>query len=196
MGFTFVTKKFVLLPYIPLSWMTQEVLLEMMNKKDPRAFNLMYDMYSKSLFSIISNIVKETSDAEDVLQETFIKIWKNAATYDTSKGRFYTWILNIARNTALDKVKSKSYNNTQKNLNSDNFVHLLEDSTNINARLDSIGINEFVKKLKPKCIQIIELLFYRGYTQQEVSDELEMPLGSVKTLNRSCISELRNYLKV
>jgi RNA polymerase sigma-70 factor, ECF subfamily len=196
MGFTFVTKKFVLLPYIPLSWMTQEVLLEMMNKKDARAFNLMYDMYSKSLFSIISNIVKETSDAEDVLQETFIKIWKNAATYDTSKGRFYTWILNIARNTALDKVKSKSYNNTQKNLNSDNFVHLLEDSTNINARLDSIGINEFVKKLKPKCIQIIELLFYRGYTQQEVSDELEMPLGSVKTLNRSCISELRNYLKV
>jgi RNA polymerase sigma-70 factor, ECF subfamily len=184
------------LPYIPLSWMTQEVLLEMVNKKDARAFNLMYDMYSKSLFSIISNIVKETSDAEDVLQETFIKIWKNVATYDPSKGRFYTWILNIARNTALDKVKSKSYNNTQKNLNSDNFVHLLEDSTNINARLDSIGINEFVKKLKPKCIQIIELLFYRGYTQQEASDELEMPLGSVKTLNRSCISELRNYLKV
>ncbi len=176
--------------------MKQEVLLEMLARKDNKAFNLMYDMYSKSLFSIISNIVKETSEAEDVLQETFVKIWKAIDSYDSSKGRFYTWILNIARNAALDKIKSKTYNNSQKNLSSDNFVHLLEDSSNINARLDAIGINEFVKKLKPKCIQIIELLFYRGYTQQEASDELEMPLGSVKTLNRSCINKLRNYLKV
>jgi RNA polymerase sigma-70 factor (ECF subfamily) len=62
--------------------------------------------------------------------------------------------------------------------------------------IDSIGIQEFVKKLKPKCIQIINLLFFKGYTQQEVADELEIPLGTVKTQNRNCINDLRNFLQV
>ena len=63
-------------------------------------------------------------------------------------------------------------------------------------RIDTIGIFEFVKKLKPKCIEIIELLFFQGYTQQEASDELAIPLGTVKTQNRNCINDLRTYLKV
>ena len=62
--------------------------------------------------------------------------------------------------------------------------------------IDSIGIQEFLKKLKPKCIQIINLLFFKGYTQQEASDELEIPLGTVKTQNRNCINDLRNFLQV
>ncbi len=176
--------------------MTQEQLLPLILKKDNRAFTIMYDMYSKSLFAVISNLIKETEDAEDVLQEVFVKIWKNIDSYNDSKGRLYTWMLNIARNTAIDKLRSKGYNNSQKNLSSDNFVHLLDDSNKLNNRIDTIGIQEFVKKLKPKCIQLIELLFFKGYTQQEASDELEIPLGTVKTQNRNCINDLRTYLQV
>ena len=153
-------------------------------------------MYSKSLFSVIHNLIRDTEEAEDVLQETFVKIWKNIDTYNESKGRFYTWILNIARNTSIDKLRSKGFNNSQKNLSSDNFVHLLDDSNKLTNRIDSIGIREFVKKLKPKCIQIIDLLFFKGYTQQEASEELGIPLGTVKTQNRNCINDLRNFLKV
>ena len=174
--------------------MTQEELLPMLLKKDDRAFSLVYDMYSKSLFSVINNLVNDKDEAEDVLQEVFVKIWRNIDMYSDSKGRFYTWILNIARNTAIDKLRSKGFSNKQKNLSSDNFVHLLDDSNNLINRIDVIGIREFVEKLKPKCIQIIELLFFRGYTQQEASDELEIPLGTVKTHN--CINDLRTYLKV
>ena len=105
-------------------------------------------------------------------------------------------ILNIARNTSIDQLRSKNLNNSQKNLSSDNFVHLLDDSNKLINKVDTIGINEFVKRLKPKCIQIIDLLFFKGYTQQEASDELEIPLGTVKTHNRNCINDLRNYLKV
>jgi RNA polymerase sigma-70 factor (ECF subfamily) len=76
---------------------------------------------------------------------------------------------NIARNTSIDKLRSKKFNNSQKNLSSDNFVHLLDDSNKLVDKVDTIGINEFVKKLKPKCIQIIDLLFFKGYTQQEAS---------------------------
>lgn len=176
--------------------MSQEELIPLILKKDERAFTIMYDMYSKSLFSVISNLLKETEDAEDVLQEVFVKIWKSIDSYSESKGRFYTWIVNIARNTAIDKLRSKGYNNSQKNLSSDNFVHLLDDSNKLINRIDTIGIQEFVKKLKPKCIQLIELLFFQGYTQQEASDELEIPLGTVKTQNRNCINDLRTYLKI
>lgn len=176
--------------------MTQEELIPLILKKDTRAFTLMYDMYSKSLFSVISNLLKETEDAEDTLQEVFVKIWKSIDSYNESKGRLYTWMLNIARNSAIDKLRSKAYNNSKKNLTDENFVNLIEDSSNQNNRIDTIGILEFVKKLKPKCIQIIELLFFQGYTQQEASDELEIPLGTVKTHNRNCINDLRTYLKV
>ena len=131
-----------------------------------------------------------------MLQETFVKIWKNIDSYNESKGRFYTWILNIARNAAIDKLRSKGFNNTKKNLSSDNFVHLLDDNNRATNIIDTIGIRDFVKKLKPKCIQIIELLFFKGYTQQEASDELEIPLGTVKTQNRNCINDLRNYLQI
>jgi RNA polymerase sigma-70 factor (ECF subfamily) len=82
--------------------------------KDQRAFTYVYDMYSKSLFAVISNLVSDREEAEDVLQETFVKIWKNIDSYNESKGRFYTWIVNIARNSSIDKLRSKGFNNRQK----------------------------------------------------------------------------------
>ena len=176
--------------------MTQEELLQLIYKKDDKAFTHIYDMYSKSLFSVINVLMKNKEEAEDVLQEVFVKIWKNIDSYHESKGRFYTWILNIARNTTIDKLRSKNFNNSQKNLSADNFVHVLEDSNKLVNLVDSIGIQEFVKKLKPKCIQIIDLLFFKGYTQQEASEELAIPLGTVKTQNRNCINDLRLYLKL
>ena len=176
--------------------MGQEEVLILIRNKEERAYTILYDMYAKSLFAIITNLVKDREEAEDILQEVFVKIWKNIESYSESKGRFYTWILNIARNTAIDKLRSKGYNNSKKNLSADNFVHLLDDSNKLTSKIDAIGLQEFVKKLKPKCIQIIDLLFFKGYTQQEASDELAIPLGTVKTQNRNCINDLRNFLKI
>ena len=181
---------------VKLKYMSQEELLVLIYKKDERAFTHLYDMYSKSLFSVINVLVKNREEAEDVLQDVFVKIWKNIDSYHESKGRFYTWILNIARNTSIDKLRSKNFNNSQKNLSSDNFVNYFEDSSKLADKVDTIGLQEFVKRLKPKCIQIIDLLFFKGYTQQEASDELAIPSGTVKTQNRNCINDLRNYLKV
>ena len=171
--------------------MTQEELLPLLLKKDDRSFKILYDNYSKSLYGIIFNLIKDKEEAEDVLQEVFVKIWKNIDSYNTSKGRLYTWMLNIARNSSIDKLRSKNFNNSQKNLSADNFVHLLDDNAKTINKIDAIGIKEFIKKLKPKCIQLIDLLFFKGYTQQEASEELEIPLGTVKTQNRNCMNELR-----
>lgn len=171
--------------------MKQEELLPLLLKKDDRSFTLLYDNYSKSLYGVIFNLIRDKEEAEDLLQEVFVKIWKNIDTYNDSKGRFYTWMLNIARNATIDRLRSKGFNNSQKNLSSDNFVHILDDNAKVVNKIDAIGIKTFINKLKPKCIQIIDLLFFKGYTQQEASEELDIPLGTVKTQNRNCMNELR-----
>jgi RNA polymerase sigma-70 factor (ECF subfamily) len=175
--------------------MTQEELLEQIYKKDGKAFTTLYDMYSKSLYGVIFNLLKDKEESEDVLQDVFVKIWKNIDSYNDGKGRFFTWILNIARNASIDRLRSKGHNNSKKNLSADNFVHILDFNTSATNKIDAIGIREFINKLKPKCIRLIDLLFFKGYTQQEASDELEIPLGTVKTQNRNCIGELRNILQ-
>lgn len=178
------------------SYMSQEEIVVLLQKKDDKAYSVLYDMYAKSLFAVITNIINNREEAEDLLQDVFVKIWKNMDSYNESKGRFYTWMLNIARNTAIDKLRSKNFNNSKKNLTTDNFVHLFDESNKATFKLDAIGIQDFIKKLKPKCIALIDLLFFKGYTQQEASEALEIPLGTVKTQNRNCINDLRAFLKI
>ncbi|MCQ0111946.1 RNA polymerase sigma factor [Zhouia amylolytica] len=176
--------------------MDQDQLLDLIKKKDSRSFDYLYDMYSQSLYGVIHNIISNREEAEDILQEVMIKIWDNMDSYDESKGRFYTWIINIARNSAIDKYRSKNYKNFKKNLSTENFVSVIKDSYNLSNITDAIGIGSFIKKLKPKCIKIIDLLFYKGFTHKEAAEELDIPMGTLKTRNRACINELRTILEV
>ncbi|EIJ40824.1 RNA polymerase sigma factor [Galbibacter orientalis] len=174
--------------------MEQELLIKRIEEKDPKAFDVLYENYSKSLFGVIYNIVKNEEIAEEILQDVFIKIWDKAATYSPSKGRIFTWMLNIARNAAIDKTRSKDFNKDKKNLSSENFVDILNAHDNLNEQVDAIGISKYVKKLKETCKSIIELLYFKGFTQKEASEELNIPIGTVKTRNRNCIANLREML--
>lgn len=155
------------------------------------AFSRLYDLYSKNIYSVIYVILKEESLSEEVLQDVFIKVWKNAHSYSVEKGRFYTWLLNIARNTAIDRTRSKSFKNSTKNLNTDNFVTILAGHDQLRERTDAIGIGKLVDQLKPLCIKLIDFLYFKGYTQQEAAEAMETPLGTIKTRARNCINELR-----
>lgn len=174
--------------------MQPDDLILLLQKRDQKAFSKLYEMYSESTYGIIYNIVLDTDIAEEVLQDVFIKIWEKADSYSASKGRFFTWILNIARNASIDKIRSKSFKNTKKNLDADNFVHILEDHNNLNTQTDSIGLRKFVKALEPLCIKVIDLLYFKGFTQVEASEKLEIPLGTIKTRNRNCLKALRNSM--
>ncbi len=176
--------------------MTQDELVALINKKDEQAFDYLYDMYAQSLFGVIENIIKNKAQSEDVLQEVMVKIWKNLPQYDPEKGRFFTWIVNIARNSAIDKYRSKAYKKERKNLDANNFVHSIATHASLNSQTNAIGLERFIKKLKPTCIKIIDLLFFKGFTHKEASENLEIPLGTLKTRNRACIHELRNLLQV
>ncbi|MEM5564533.1 sigma-70 family RNA polymerase sigma factor [Psychroserpens sp. AS72] len=171
--------------------MELDLLVVNFQKKDEKAFEKLYNMYSDSMHGVIYNIVRDHEIAEEVMQDVFIKAWHKADTYNSSKGRFFTWILNIARNAAIDKTRSKAYKNSEKNLNAEFFVDILETSENLNDKMDAIGIGKYVKALGEKCKKIIEFLYFKGFTQKETSEELDIPLGTIKTRNRNCIKDLR-----
>ncbi|WP_027075349.1 RNA polymerase sigma factor [Maribacter antarcticus] len=171
--------------------MTLDSLVEQFKKKDTLAFEQLYSMYSKNICGVIHTIVKNEGRSQEICQDVFIKIWHNSDSYNSSKGRFFTWILNIARNAAIDEIRSKSYKNERKNFSADYFVGILERPDEEQTTADAIGLKKLVKNLKEKCVQIIELLYFRGYTQKEAAEELDIPVGTVKTRNRSCISQLR-----
>ncbi|WP_047547781.1 RNA polymerase sigma factor [Psychroserpens sp. Hel_I_66] len=171
--------------------MNLDLLISNFQKKDEKAFEELYNMYSDSMHGVIYNIVRDHNIAEEVMQDVFIKAWHKSETYNSSKGRFFTWILNIARNAAIDKTRSKSFKNSGKNLNAEFFVDILETSENLNDQIDTIGIGKYVSALGEKCKKIVEYLYFKGYTQKETSEELDIPIGTVKTRNRKCINDLR-----
>ncbi|MFD2528713.1 MULTISPECIES: RNA polymerase sigma factor [Polaribacter] len=165
-------------------------------QKDVKAYEKLYNMYCNSISGVVNTIVKNDDVAQEITQDVFIKAWNKSDSYSSKKGRFFTWILNIARNAAIDYTRSKKFKQSKQNLNSDFFVDILETSDNLNNSTDAIGIKEFVKNLGDKCKSVIELLFFKGYTQKEASEELDIPLGTVKTRNRNCIAELRTMVGV
>lgn len=177
--------------------MDLDALVVRFQKRDVMAFEKLYNMYWENICGVVHTIVRDKGLAEEVTQDVFTKVWNNSQGYNASKGRFFTWILNIARNAAIDKVRSKSFKNQKKNLSADYFVGILNraDSTDEHEEpIDTSALKKLVLNLKQKCLQIIEMLYFKGYTQKEASKELDIPIGTVKTRNRSCISQLRDNI--
>ncbi|GAA0751998.1 RNA polymerase sigma factor [Psychroflexus lacisalsi] len=175
--------------------MQPDELILQLKQKNEVAFSQIYDMYSENIFGIINTIVKDAEIAEEVLQDVFIKVWDKSDSYSSEKGRFFTWLLNISRNAAIDKVRSKAYKNKRKNSDFDDFSFFIKDDMDLDSISDGYGIKKFVDKLKPMCVKLIDLLFFKGYTQKEASETLEIPLGTVKSRNRTCLNSLRDTLQ-
>lgn len=157
------------------------------------AFNYLYDHYSAALYTVIVNIVTDGELANDVLQEVFIKIWRQIETYDSTKGRLFTWMLNIARNTGIDAVRSKDYQHSQQNRELTENLYDAGGSTQTDT--DKIGLRKVVNKLKEEYRVLVELSYFQGYTQDEISKMLGIPLGTVKTRLRNALIQLKQVIK-
>ncbi len=169
-------------------------LIQQFQQKDKTAFAKLYDMYAENICGVINVILNDPERSQELCHDVFIKIWEKSDQYDTSKGRFFTWILNIARNTAIDELRSKSHKNQKKNLSVDSLVGIYENSEDLNDKIDTIGLQSLLKGLKDKCILLIDLLYFKGFTQKEAAKELKTPIGTIKTRLRSCISEIRKNM--
>lgn len=157
---------------------------------DHAAIGELYDRYGAALFGAIMRIVQHREIAEQVLQDTFVKAWRNGSSYDEGKGRLFTWLLNIARNTAIDATRSAHFQKSKKTDSIDVIVYSPGEES-INP--DTIGVRDMLGQLDDKYRLLIELVYFKGYTQEEVAEETGIPLGTVKTRLRYAISALRRF---
>ena len=162
-----------------------------MRSRDRIGAQAMYDMYSASLFGVIVRVVQDNEIAEDLLQESFVKIWNSIDSYDEKKGRLFTWMVNLARNLSVDKVRSKDFRNNVKNQDIENSVIAIDEQRNTMLNPETLGVREMVENLKPEAKAVLDLIYFKGYTQVEASEELGIPLGTVKTRVRLAIIGLR-----
>jgi RNA polymerase sigma-70 factor (ECF subfamily) len=172
---------------------TESELVQLLQQRNQPVFSYLYDNYSGALLSIILNIVKDETLANDVLQEVFVKIWKQINSYDPTRGRLFTWMLNIARNASIDTVRSKSYQQSQQNMSLSDDTQVTAGGVEMNT--DQIGLRKIVHQLREEYRILIDLSYFQGFTQEEIAKMLEIPLGTVKTRLRTALIQLRSIIK-
>ena len=169
---------------------TEQELILSLKRNDREAFEYLYDRYSSALYGIILRIVKDEERAADVMQDAFLKIWKNIASYNAEKGTLFTWILNVARNTAIDKLRVEV--KMEKVVALEYVMDKELASENIyTPPTATIDLRAIVERLVPERKLLIDLVYFQGYTHEEVSENLRLPLGTVKSRIRKALQELR-----
>ena len=177
----------------PKTKYSEQELVGLLKEQNNDAFNYLYDHYSGSLFTIINQIVSDKDTACDVLQEVFVNIWRKTGTYDETKGRLFTWMLNIARNAAIDKVRSKGYRDNQRTrpiAEGENSGMAMSSNPVIN----DVGLKKVLTTLNEEYRKLIDLSYFQGFTHEEIAKMLGIPLGTVKTRIRTAISQLRTMI--
>ena len=171
-----------------MSYSIAEHIIQLLEKEDEAAINLLYENYSDSLYGVILKITNNEELAQDALQETFVKVWKNAKRYDSKKAKLFTWLYRIARNTAIDKLRSFN-NRYHKEVQIDKSDVYILPTVSLNQ--DVLDLKEHVTKLEEKYQIVLNALFFEGMTQQEASDELDIPLGTIKSRLKIGLRDLR-----
>lgn len=168
---------------------TEDNLVKEFISGNKEALNYIYEAYSAALYGVIIKIIRDEELSRDLLQDAFVKIWKKAGAYNPDKGALYTWMLNLTRNLCIDHLRSKKFKNAQQNQSLDKHVYGIES----NRRFDPqhIGLNELLKRLPDEQQQVIYYSYFQGYTQKEISEELDIPLGTVKSRAKAALEKLK-----
>jgi RNA polymerase sigma factor (sigma-70 family) len=161
--------------------------------REPKALEILYSSYSASLLGIVSKVVRQEELAQDVLQESFIKIWNSIHQFDASKGRLFTWMARLARNTAIDHLRSRGELNSMRNDDLSELTVEINERYQILYNPEFIGLKQLIEVLTPEQKLILDMVYFQGYTQLEVSAALNIPVGTVKTRIRTSIKVLRAF---
>jgi RNA polymerase sigma factor (sigma-70 family) len=166
-------------------------LVGLLREKDEQAFSYLYDHYAGALYGVVKQIVADGELCNDVVQEVFVSIWRKIDTYDSSKGRLFTWMLNIARNASIDKVRSKNYQQSmrQQPIDDNELSHPV-----VRPGIDDFGLKKVLSKLKDEQRMLVDLSYYQGFTHEQIARALNIPLGTVKTRLRAALVQLRTML--
>lgn len=156
-------------------------------------FKKIYDRFAGVLYGTIMNWIKDPQIAENLLQDVFVKAWANREVYNAEKGRLFTWLYNISRNVCIDYFRSRQYKQRKASQLRDDMSTLIPGIKKINQSCDMIGVRELLNELRIEEKQVIELMYFKGLTQNEISKLMDMPLGTVKTRMNMAIKNLRRF---
>ena len=170
---------------------SEEELVTSLKQNERKAFEHLYDSYSAALYSVVHKIVRDDEKAEDVMQDAFLKIWRHIASYNPEKGRLFTWMINIARNTAIDAIRSENGRPAHDDI--ETSLERAEETAQYQPSINTIDLRGLVEKLKPERKLLVDLVYFQGYTQEEAAEKLSIPLGTVKSRIRTALQDLKLY---
>ncbi len=173
---------------------SEQELIALLQQRTDHSFSYLYDNYSGALLGIVGSIVSDQEIARDVLQEVFVNIWRKIGTYDPTKGRLFTWMMNVARNAAIDKLRSRGYQDSLKNHSIQDNVDTNIQGTSTSPQIVDVGLKKVISQLKDEYRVLIDMSYFQGYTHDEISKILKIPLGTVKTRIRSALIQLRTLI--
>jgi len=168
-------------------------LVTLLKARDQELIPLVYEHYAANVYGVIIKSIPNSKDAQEVLQDVFLKMWKSSHTYNSEKGRFYTWLMQITRTTIIDKVRSGQY---QRALKLTAYSEHHSDDLNLSTQIkhkDS-GLWNIICRLPSEHFELINLLYFQSYSHTEAAKHLNLPLGTVKSRIRSALKNLRSVL--
>lgn len=174
--------------------LTEPELILAIKNKQPKGAEALYEMYSSNLYRVIYKIVKHQELAEDILQQVFLRIWQSIDQYHIQRGKLYTWMITIASNLSKDALRTRSYKNQSTHSDIDAVSFDVDNQHHSVMNIEHIGIRESLGSLKTAQREILQLIYFQGYTHVEAADELGIPLGTVKTRWSQGIRKLRQLL--
>jgi len=164
----------------------------LLRRRDESGIRSVFENYGPALNGVIVRIVKDQRISEEVLQDALVKIWNKIELYDAKQSGLFTWMMGIARNTAIDRVRLKGFQVTQKSESFDAPVH---DNRVDEISTASVDIDKLTEGMDPKYLDVLQKMYLEGYSTSAAAEALNLPLGTVKTRLRTALTMLREKVK-
>lgn len=176
-----------------------QVLIDRLRRRDPDAMSDLYDRYSRVVYSVILRVVRNASVAEELVQESFLRAWNRGTEFDSTRGKIGPWLLTIARNRAIDYLRSTAGQQqaiTFELVSSERVTLFVDTEDRMLDQEQARRIRAAFTLLTANQRQVLELAYFEGLSQSEMAEKLGQPLGTIKTWVRGALTTLRESFHV
>jgi len=167
-------------------------------QRDVRAFEQLYDRHSRLVYGLVLRILQQASTAEEVVQDVFLQLWRNASQFDTARGAFIPWLLTLARNRALDHLRLKSERQRRREDQTEELAPVVsapDFEGSIDEQRRAARVRQLMAALQPQQKRALELAYFEGLSHSEIAAKLQEPLGTVKSWIRNGLLKLKEGLQ-
>jgi RNA polymerase sigma-70 factor (ECF subfamily) len=167
-------------------------------ERDERALGALYDATLSRVYGLVLRIVRRPAWADEVVEETYFQVWRQAPRFDPERGRPMTWLLGMARSRAIDALRREA-RFRHESLDADDAVEIADSGLPavdelLDAAQGHAALHRALMTLNPQPRQLVALAFFRGLSHEEIADQTELPLGTVKSQIRRALLSLRKTL--